>query len=1377
MVQAQDYVLPAPGQMVALSPAYSPAVLKGIKLDPKNPFRFHFFVDRGDSKLSLAAFKSESSKLIKYFLASLTIPEKDLWVNLSPYEKDRIVPQEFGQTEMGRDLLAEDYLLKQITASLIYPESQLGKEFWHKVYAQAEAKYGTTNIPINTFNKVWIVPDKAVVYENGGVAFVLENHLKVMLEQDYLSIQKHTGIESENAQVKDTNQLGSQIVREIVIPALTKEVNEGKNFSQLRQVFYSLILATWYKKKIRGGILNKIYSDQNKIGGVNASAKDKDRIYQAYLKAFKMGVYSYIKEDSDPMNNELIPRKYFSGGVDAEQISDNMAMVGFNKSTLDYFKRPGHLFVIDGITSLDNRAMMANADNQLIKNYFSHRVLIGSVKFTKEDIAGYFKRFNQEKLQIGEDVHFVKSYEELKSMVEPLVKMTIRAIKDRFGPNSGSDFEFEMEEQFKIIYAMTLENAIDSYMQKKDMVEAEHKEFLDALEFSSYFYLDPLKNRQGENFELMIVNNGVPLKIAETTAQKHARRLERGIGNHDRSGGRGVGVKKNIGDALDVLAGKDMKAELKLFDRQEVFNDGQDGAVVDIQIPLGHISERMGIDQDRIPGEAIYKNVPEEREKIITYQGEKYFWYTKGREGSIFVNGRGTKAIKMLDQINDAVKWEHMQRILELDHMLTERLPGKVIGYDKIIHVSQENGKMFWGLSMTMQKGGSIHHFMQHEYRPKADRILRKIDLLTWFLADRHDNDSGPEDLSNFLVLEDGHLMNIDPISIKKVINAMEDEKISLGEVASRYTRHYHSYDRKSKEQKKVLTNYRHRLLQRLAFELKYRIIKLSQEEIKERLMHDFKEIIGPNVELYADNEEMAVVQHYINELTSYITEYQNEVSFSISFSFLEPQVEVDDVLNPGQEDLVIKQQTLQAAIAGFFYQHHQRNILKILESVFHSEHELSEIKNISLKEFQQGMYYRVFHGKVELEDGQVGSFVMMTPVYWKSADKMMKDDSANLEYYHQKHPAIFPKPIASEQILSVNLMAVEFLNDYIEMPERGVEFYINPVGRQGEPISAVRLIDNPKTAATLHKAVAERMVEAASFDLENRKVDFINRIILSAGDFMIKPIDSKNFQLKWITVRSVARGSSIDDFFDYLLRSTLFYTSKDQGLTKSIIKGIRKGFEEKFGKEDGQEYFVKHIMLYQQWLEEQSKDLDIFERIAQGTASSNELPERYREWLRNEWSVDAADNNKIIKWGHLNSIAAFLERNHIDDNLLYYIKDQKEQIQRILEAIKQSLQDADRSDLNQDDIFYWENIPKTDPAMIDYNSSSKGGIDLNPAQMSLQVKNGAQDFKFDFNGTQIDVAHVTGAIFTIRTMTPVSNLPLELGLNLEPANKRKQSA
>lgn len=301
-----------------LSPPVDPPILKGIKVHADNPFEFDFILDKGDSELADNALKDESSKLIKYFLASLTIPEKDLWVNLSPYEKDRIIPNSFGLTEMGRDLLAEDYMLKQITASLIYPEGEIGKKFWKSIYEQAAKQYGTTNVPVNTFNKVWIVPEKAVVYENAkaGTAYVVESRLKVMLEQDYLSLEKHEGVQSVQTAAKSTSQLGSNIVREIVLPELTREVNEDKNFSRLRQVYNSLILATWYKKKIKDSILAQVYSDKNKIAGVNISdPQEKEEIYQRYLKAFKKGVFNYIKEEQDGITQESIPRKYFSGGL------------------------------------------------------------------------------------------------------------------------------------------------------------------------------------------------------------------------------------------------------------------------------------------------------------------------------------------------------------------------------------------------------------------------------------------------------------------------------------------------------------------------------------------------------------------------------------------------------------------------------------------------------------------------------------------------------------------------------------------------------------------------------------------------------------------------------------------------------------------------------------------------------------------------------------------------------------------------------------------------------------------------------------------------------------------------------------------------------
>jgi hypothetical protein len=318
-VDGHDFVsLPKPGVMVHVSPEFNPPILKGIKVHPDNPFRFDFILDKGDSDKNNFELKSESSKLIKYFLASLTIPEKDLWVNLSPYEKDRIIPESFGVTEMGRDLLVQDYMLKQITASLVYPEDEIGKKFWKRVYEEAQAKYHTSNIPVSTFNKVWIVPEKAVVYENSktGSAYIIESKFKVMLEQDYLALEKHEAV-SVATQEKETNQIGSQIVREVVIPELTKEVNEGKNFSSLRQVYNSFILATWYKKKIKDSLLTQVYADKSKTQGININdPQEKEKIYQEYLKAFKKGVYNYVKEDVViPGVSQPISKKYFSGGV------------------------------------------------------------------------------------------------------------------------------------------------------------------------------------------------------------------------------------------------------------------------------------------------------------------------------------------------------------------------------------------------------------------------------------------------------------------------------------------------------------------------------------------------------------------------------------------------------------------------------------------------------------------------------------------------------------------------------------------------------------------------------------------------------------------------------------------------------------------------------------------------------------------------------------------------------------------------------------------------------------------------------------------------------------------------------------------------------
>ncbi|MCD4781989.1 MAG: hypothetical protein K8S27_15790 [Candidatus Omnitrophica bacterium] len=323
--------LPEPGAMVKQSRSTIPPTLKGLIIYPEEPFQFDFILNKGTGQFSDEELKDESVKLIKYFLASLTFPENEMWVNLSPYEKERIIPQAFGETDMGRDLLAQDYLLKQLTASLIYPEEELGREFWETVYEQAGELYGTTDIPVNTFNKVWIVPNKVEIYENGDRAYVVHSRLEVMLEKDYLAMKENfdeTNNKEDAADPSEFSSVSTQVLKDIIIPEIEKEVNEGENFAKLRQIYNSFILAAWYKRNLKESILNLTYSNQKKVNGLETGdATFKARIYDQYLEAFKKGVYDYIKEDYDSSQNIIRPRKYFSGGINLDKSEFDAAML------------------------------------------------------------------------------------------------------------------------------------------------------------------------------------------------------------------------------------------------------------------------------------------------------------------------------------------------------------------------------------------------------------------------------------------------------------------------------------------------------------------------------------------------------------------------------------------------------------------------------------------------------------------------------------------------------------------------------------------------------------------------------------------------------------------------------------------------------------------------------------------------------------------------------------------------------------------------------------------------------------------------------------------------------------------------------------------
>ncbi|MCA9401256.1 MAG: hypothetical protein KC713_06490, partial [Candidatus Omnitrophica bacterium] len=316
--QAQMLFTHQPGMMLTPSAAHDYPVLRAMKVNPKDPLSFQFVIDSGDTPF---VSEEEGESLTKYFLTALTLPEEELWVNLSPYEKDRITSDTLSQTLMGKELLIQDYMLKQMSASLSYPESELGQKFWDRVYDNAYKQYGTTDLPMNTYNKVWVVPQTAVVYDFGDSAYVSETYLKVMMDSDYLALKKSLPPSDEitiagNYPAKDINDLSADIFKELILPEIEKEVNEGEHFASLRQIYHSVILATWFKKRLKEHVLNTGYADQSKLSGVDdTDPRITKDVYDQYLKAFQEGAYKYIKEDYDEGTQSIVPRQYFSGGL------------------------------------------------------------------------------------------------------------------------------------------------------------------------------------------------------------------------------------------------------------------------------------------------------------------------------------------------------------------------------------------------------------------------------------------------------------------------------------------------------------------------------------------------------------------------------------------------------------------------------------------------------------------------------------------------------------------------------------------------------------------------------------------------------------------------------------------------------------------------------------------------------------------------------------------------------------------------------------------------------------------------------------------------------------------------------------------------------
>jgi hypothetical protein len=337
-------------ELLRRTPRHVPARLLGIVVRPSDPSWFMPLPQVGDSSLTGEALDRERQRLIGYFFTALAVPGEDMHVNLSVHERSRILPRTLAGAPLGRVLVEQDCLLKQFTASLLHPDTSTGKEYWRRLRAAARRLGLDDRLPLDTCQKTWIVPGNATVtqkepgqpfclplpagfevQEEDWAAWVISCRMNVMCETDYVALGQIESRPASNG-ADGLHTVFLEVFREVLLPEIEAEVNEGSHFAPLRQIYHSLTLAKWYRENLADkGIHTSLEELGDRLWREILGAGDKSRTpemgadddapewlrdcFARYTRLFREGVFECVRSDEDTSAPGGL-RLFFSGGVD-----------------------------------------------------------------------------------------------------------------------------------------------------------------------------------------------------------------------------------------------------------------------------------------------------------------------------------------------------------------------------------------------------------------------------------------------------------------------------------------------------------------------------------------------------------------------------------------------------------------------------------------------------------------------------------------------------------------------------------------------------------------------------------------------------------------------------------------------------------------------------------------------------------------------------------------------------------------------------------------------------------------------------------------------------------------------------------------------------
>lgn len=285
------------------------------------------------------------------FITGLAVSNEKFWVNLMPWEPDRIIDEELSQSEVGRIMLEADLQMKKDFCNYINPcDNKMSKDLWDLLDNKRETliqlcmnKYpgeiqNKDNIYFRPVTRQWIIPDKVFTYSNDTQIYVINATLTIQSEpvadhssfvvynQDVKTLSQGC-IDELNRSAKEYGEYFKEMSDNIILPSVIADVNYDDKYENLREVYVALALAQWYKSTIDPSrdIFRDIYSSDF-TAPKSLNPWSPNEIWEDLVYSFENGEFKcWANTTTKTANGTLTRNRVFSyGGVDFYNINNNL---------------------------------------------------------------------------------------------------------------------------------------------------------------------------------------------------------------------------------------------------------------------------------------------------------------------------------------------------------------------------------------------------------------------------------------------------------------------------------------------------------------------------------------------------------------------------------------------------------------------------------------------------------------------------------------------------------------------------------------------------------------------------------------------------------------------------------------------------------------------------------------------------------------------------------------------------------------------------------------------------------------------------------------------------------------------------------------------